>query len=172
MLRQLAITLGIAVGCAAGGILLTAGLIMVLSGTVSEAYGPVIGLLALILPGIASSFVSGFVIGMLLGSSYECLKVALGMPTIPALGIVYGISRIFGTSAGAAYDTCLCLLVGATVPSLLLTWLGLYLGSRRYWRRRAGYCRGCEYDLTGNVSGVCPECGRVIDGQKVQQSGR
>ena len=33
--------------------------------------------------------------------------------------------------------------------------------SRRSRRRRASgsACRGCGYDLTGNVSGVCPECG-------------
>ena len=24
-------------------------------------------------------------------------------------------------------------------------------------------CTGCGYNLTGNVSGYCPECGRVID---------
>ncbi|UCC29745.1 MAG: hypothetical protein JSU86_16260 [Phycisphaerales bacterium] len=27
----------------------------------------------------------------------------------------------------------------------------------------AGYCRKCGYDLTGNVSGVCPECGTEIE---------
>ena len=26
-------------------------------------------------------------------------------------------------------------------------------------RRKPGRCRSCGYDLTGNVSGVCPECG-------------
>jgi len=26
-------------------------------------------------------------------------------------------------------------------------------------RKRAGRCQLCGYDLTGNVSGVCPECG-------------
>jgi hypothetical protein len=31
------------------------------------------------------------------------------------------------------------------------------LGRRR---RRPGTCRRCGYNLTGNVSGVCPECGR------------
>ena len=27
--------------------------------------------------------------------------------------------------------------------------------------RRAGHCAACGYDLTGNVSGVCPECGQA-----------
>lgn len=28
---------------------------------------------------------------------------------------------------------------------------------------RAGVCRRCSYDLTGNVSGRCPECGCVTE---------
>jgi len=24
-------------------------------------------------------------------------------------------------------------------------------------------CRGCSYNLTGNISGICPECGRPMD---------
>ncbi len=34
-----------------------------------------------------------------------------------------------------------------------------------WWRERrrvpAGHCWNCRYDLTGNVSGVCPECGKA-----------
>ena len=30
---------------------------------------------------------------------------------------------------------------------------------RRHRRRRKGLCKKCGYDLTGNESGVCPECG-------------
>jgi len=26
-----------------------------------------------------------------------------------------------------------------------------------------GLCRGCGYNLTGNTSGVCPECGTPLD---------
>jgi hypothetical protein len=31
--------------------------------------------------------------------------------------------------------------------------------SRKTRRRRQGLCTECGYDLTGNVSGKCPECG-------------
>lgn len=30
-------------------------------------------------------------------------------------------------------------------------------------------CVGCGYDLRGNTSGVCPECGRVTPGQPVER---
>ena len=30
---------------------------------------------------------------------------------------------------------------------------------RRWRRRRRGLCLKCGYDLTGNVTGICPECG-------------
>ncbi len=33
--------------------------------------------------------------------------------------------------------------------------------SRRF-RRERGLCERCAYDLTGNTSGVCPECGTTI----------
>lgn len=37
----------------------------------------------------------------------------------------------------------------------------------RYWRkqldrRSCGFCPKCAYDLTGNCSGVCPECGTQV----------
>jgi hypothetical protein len=50
-----------------------------------------------------------------------------------------------------------------TVPSALVLTVTLALWFR-VWRRRvrAGHCRCCGYDLTGNVSGVCPECGNGV----------
>jgi len=32
--------------------------------------------------------------------------------------------------------------------------------ARMRWRLMPGRCRGCGYDLTGNQTGECPECGR------------
>ena len=34
-----------------------------------------------------------------------------------------------------------------------------------WWRSQypsPGHCQNCGYDLTGNVSGVCPECGTTV----------
>ena len=35
---------------------------------------------------------------------------------------------------------------------------------RRHWKRKkpSGICKKCDYNLTGNVSGFCPECGTKI----------
>ena len=48
-----------------------------------------------------------------------------------------------------------CLLPLAVIPTVIL------------WRRdRAfplGYCQSCGYDLTGNTTGVCSECGAAVD---------
>jgi len=42
------------------------------------------------------------------------------------------------------------------MPTAFLWWR-----DRRYPR---GHCQYCGYDLTGNVSGRCPECGKAIKG--------
>ena len=41
-------------------------------------------------------------------------------------------------------------------------WTMLRLGARRAYRSRKGHCMSCGYDLTGNLSGVCPECGGAV----------
>jgi hypothetical protein len=53
------------------------------------------------------------------------------------------------------------LMVAIPLP---FTLLGAWCGSRPHRRRmlkreKQGKCVKCCYDLTGNVSGVCPECG-------------
>jgi len=47
---------------------------------------------------------------------------------------------------------------------LPLLWCGAFLSSRMRRRRSPedGACGNCGYNLTGNVSGVCPECGTAI----------
>lgn len=47
------------------------------------------------------------------------------------------------------------------LPTIVL----LYLVVEHYWFRKrvaASICHRCSYDLTGNESGICPECGTSI----------
>ena len=50
------------------------------------------------------------------------------------------------------------LTVPLWIPFLLVA-APTFLAWRRTRRPPAWRCRNCRYDLTGNVSGVCPECG-------------
>lgn len=50
----------------------------------------------------------------------------------------------------------------AVTAALPAAWLSLFLARRLQlptMRERLGLCRSCGYDLTGNISGTCPECG-------------
>lgn len=38
-------------------------------------------------------------------------------------------------------------------------------------RRSTGGCTNCGYDLTGNISGTCPECGRAIAAKPAPANG-
>jgi len=53
----------------------------------------------------------------------------------------------------------------------ILLAVGIPTGYLWYRDRRPppGHCRKCGYDLTGNVSGICPECGTPIKGAKRMQ---
>ena len=41
--------------------------------------------------------------------------------------------------------------------------LGVLVLARSKRRVLVGHCNCCRYDLTGNVSGTCPECGTLIE---------
>ncbi len=51
--------------------------------------------------------------------------------------------------------TLCCILVVGSLPAL-------YLWARYLTIPTPGHCQRCGYDLTGNVSGTCPECGTGI----------
>jgi hypothetical protein len=58
------------------------------------------------------------------------------------------------------YRSCflLLLVILLTYPCIFFVKKYLY----QYLRNKKGLCIKCGYNLTGNVSGICPECGEKI----------
>lgn len=60
-------------------------------------------------------------------------------------------------------------------PFLVLTVPSAAVFARRVWRarvlRRPDHCRTCGYNLTGNVSGRCPEYGAAVTGGEAGRVG-
>jgi len=50
-------------------------------------------------------------------------------------------------------------------PAIVLALLALRTIGRPPESFTHSYCDNCKYDLTGNVSGICPECGTLIPGR-------
>ena len=50
------------------------------------------------------------------------------------------------------------------IPYVIVATPTLFAWFRRKYRR--GHCQQCGYDLTGNESGVCPECGSAVSEEK------
>jgi hypothetical protein len=69
----------------------------------------------------------------------------------------YGRTRV-GGGGSVPYWALAALL--CIVPAVALA-----RGYRRYRREGANRCLTCDYDLTGNISGVCPECGTRISAE-------
>ena len=53
-------------------------------------------------------------------------------------------------------------LAAVLTAGLAVACAALAARPRRAWRRRRGLCPRCGYDLTGNTSGACPECGTAL----------
>lgn len=54
------------------------------------------------------------------------------------------------------------------VPILFLVLPATWLSYLAFRPARRGHCQNCEYDLRGNTTGRCPECGTPRDDGKVQ----
>ncbi len=74
----------------------------------------------------------------------------------------FNITRYRGQTAYRRYDGWIYLgtttVVLATYPIIAFIRGPL----RRLRRQRRGFCPTCRYDLTGNESGTCPECGERV----------
>ncbi|MBN1512041.1 MAG: hypothetical protein JXB13_08500 [Phycisphaerae bacterium] len=80
----------------------------------------------------------------------------------PSVGLSLGRPMESGLDIGWSEDIfdVRCWYCPAWIPLLLLA-LPTALLWHRDRRPPKGHCRNCGYNLTGNVSGVCPECGEA-----------
>ena len=80
------------------------------------------------------------------------------------------IILLFGPLCGSAF-----------ISSVLVGWVGAFALSmvvgipfevqrRSDQRSRQGFCQTCGYNLAGNQSGVCPECGSPVPKQASEAS--
>lgn len=124
------------------------------------------GLLHLHFKDMILSFVGGLIFGWLgrsrwLGSSLLFATGYLLVPLIWEAVIVhfYGPPQV--TVMRWSFLSIIGWLFLAVFPFAIAgAWLGSNpCGRRRDARRAAGLCIRCGYDLRGNVSGRCPECG-------------
>lgn len=79
---------------------------------------------------------------------------------LPGLTVRTGAADIARALFDVTISHWLAALAAAVLPA---RWIVLYRGRwRREARRRAGCCLTCGYNLAGNASGTCPECGTPI----------
>lgn len=86
--------------------------------------------------------------------------------TVP--GISLRVSEYALRSRDEKHATIVGLCVSPWVLTgfTILAWLALPLVARRHrrrLRRKRGLCVKCGYDLTGNESRLCPECGDEVE---------
>jgi len=67
------------------------------------------------------------------------------------------------SNAGATVLVCLYAV------GFCATWALLRRRLRLHHRLQFGCCPGCGYNLTGNTSGVCPECGAPVPRRSEEQ---
>ncbi len=69
-----------------------------------------------------------------------------------------------GTPGYSRISLPIGLILAFLLPLTLIVWFDV-IESKLPWlksRHPPGHCQSCGYNLTGNVSGICPECGSRI----------
>jgi hypothetical protein len=74
--------------------------------------------------------------------------------------LTYGRGEMISTTQAVAYELPLQLPFWLICGSFF-TLAFLFALAARNTSIAAGHCITCGYNLTGNTSGVCPECGTV-----------
>ena len=116
-------------------------------------------LLTLLLAHVVASY--GVIVGLTLRYGGDRAEAWLLAPVVAPVAVwdVTRDPRTYKWAAVAAVDGSYVACFAAT-----LAWRRVAgRESRRALRRRKGLCTECGYDLTGNITGRCPECGMHVN---------
>ena len=88
--------------------------------------------------------------------------------------IVIGTTIYIGIKAygGLTIEAVTLIRKGLIAMPILNALVGAFIAINRWIDRdkMGNRCHVCSYDLTGNTSGVCPECGSPVDGDHTIES--
>ncbi len=118
---------------------------------------------------VLASLASGWLLYMsvtswIAGISYWREAEALGrVPTIGPNDLVFLAIKLNKELATRQILWAVC-FSAATLASLIITYY-LWAGLHKSKLAADGLCPRCSYNLTGNTSGVCPECGTAVAGK-------
>ena len=87
-----------------------------------------------------------------MGESIRAISLLVVSHVFPGLLVILAVNHL-PPRMSLASTAALC------VAGVLSVAVSERRDARRLRRVKRGLCEWCGYDLTGNVSGVCPECG-------------
>ena len=120
--------------------------------------------------GAAGLVLSGIVVPLLY---YRPLAIALPLVYVPTWIGCSVLLRLLNDWVPPVIEIETLIVAGGCTLNIALAVVArLVLPKVRRDFRWGGFCPFCDYDLTGNISGVCPECGAAVAQPKLPATGQ
>ena len=103
------------------------------------------------------------------------LPAAFAILVVGLVFLLGGLGWVTGIEVPALMPVFVCMCLAAAAALAIVLARMAYRSVRRHQMEamepREPYCPHCGYNLTGNVSGTCPECGTKIERPPLRNAG-